>query len=113
MDEETIKQVALQSGGGHQDVLREVALWFIMGVCSFLGYNIWQVTVSVERLVVELRHITTEGNKTDDQIKMMMGEIRDAQRIITSEVFAIAALDRRVEILEERLTKGSSPTLDH
>lgn len=84
-------------------IARDIAVWAVTGVCAFLAYNVWQVTISVERLVVEFKHVSERGLESDEEIASLrrtIEAIRQEQLTRTNNVYEIGRLKSRIADLE-------------
>ena len=86
-------------------IVRDIAVWAVTAVCGFLAYTTWQVSIQVERLVVEVKHIASSESDYEEGIKELRDEIlqiRREQMSRTKDVYEVADLRRRIEALEKK-----------
>lgn len=119
MTEETARKLDLI-----HNVAKDVAIWLITAVCAFVGWNNWQVSLSVERLVVEIKHIAenekgydkrfeqygdllasvrAELKQDGDLVRNDVKIIRDEQISRTKTVYDMADIERRLKAVEANM----------
>ena len=88
------------------DVARDMAVWIVTGVCGFLAWNVWSVSHSVERLVVEIKHVAMQ----DMEYKQEINSVRDDIATVRAELnartvngFEITQIKREIGVIEERV----------
>lgn len=49
-------------------VVQELGVWFITAVCGFLAYNVWQMSVAVERLAVNITYMSRMDDEYNERV---------------------------------------------
>lgn len=84
-------------------IAKDFAVWVVTCVCAFLAWNVWQVSLSVERLVIEFKYVSESGIEFDDEVaglRKTIDAIRQEQMARTNNVYEIGRLKSRVGELE-------------
>ena len=88
------------------DVARDMAVWIVTGVCGFLAWNVWSVSHSVERLVVEIKHVALQDLEYKQEISNVHDEIasiRREQNERSVNGFEIAQIKNEIELMKGRI----------
>ena len=88
------------------DVARDMAVWIVTGVCGFLAWNVWSVSHSVERLVVEIKHVAMQDMEYKQEICSVRDEIatiRAEQNARAVNGFEITQIKSEIGVINERV----------
>lgn len=88
------------------DVARDMAVWIVTGVCGFLAWNVWSVSHSVERLVVEIKHVALQDLEYKQEISNVHDEIasiRREQNERSVNGFEISQIKNEIELMKGRI----------
>lgn len=94
----------------HEGV-KEFGVWFVCGVSGFLAWSVWQSSLSMRELTVEVKHMVQRDTTHDDQIALLSSElrtIREEQLSRTRDVYSMGALSKRIEAIEADLGSRSN-----
>lgn len=94
----------------HQGV-KEFGVWFVCGVSGFLAWSVWQSSLSMRELTVEVKHMVQRDSTHDDQIALLSTEvraIREEQLSRTRDVYSMGAITKRLEVIEADLNSRSN-----
>lgn len=86
------------------EILRDIAIWAVTGVSAFLAYNVWQVSVSVEKLVVEMKYLAqNDGAAAGAFIELQkdLMKVKQQQMSSASTLYQITNVEKRLGVLEK------------
>lgn len=93
------------------EVMRDVAVWAVTGVCAFLSFNVWRMSVSFERVATEIKYIVKDSNEYDTRLANLAAEIkviRQEQLNRTAQVYSAKVLEERLKIIEKDLNSRAN-----
>lgn len=107
VDQVTVANIKNYTG----QVILSIFLTVFTGVGGFLGWNFWQMSISIEKLALEMQHVVKNEDRHNNQFKVLSQElnvIRNEQVSRTRSVYNMAKLEQRLSIIESDLSSRTN-----
>ena len=93
----------METGLKIHEIIKEVGIWIVCGVTSFLAYNVWQLTISMERVSINIEYIVKNASEFDEDLakaQIQLNSLYAQQLKNTEAIYSLSDINRRLGAVE-------------